>query len=98
MNRRCTASWVFTKIAADKSPPMLTPSFEVLDPRFARYASGNVHLEVHRPDDVDGTLIGKVRVPEVVAKVYFGGPKRNRLFICGTTSVYAVYLKATGVS
>ena len=24
---------------------MLTPTFEVLDPRFARYAPGNVHLE-----------------------------------------------------
>ena len=46
----------------------------------------------------DGTLIGKVRVPEVVANVCFGGPKRNRLFICGTTSLYAVYLKATGAS
>ena len=44
----------------------------------------------------DGTLIGKVRVPEVVANVCFGGPKRNRLFICGTTSLYSVYLKATG--
>jgi len=44
----------------------------------------------------DGTLIGKVHVPEVVANVCFGGPKRNRLFICGTTSLYAVYLKATG--
>jgi gluconolactonase len=46
----------------------------------------------------DGTLIGKVRVPEVVANVCFGGPKRNRLFICGTTSLYAVYLKATGAA
>lgn len=40
----------------------------------------------------DGTLLGKVRVPEVVANVCFGGPKLNRLFICGTTSLYSVYL------
>lgn len=40
----------------------------------------------------DGTLLGKVRVPEVVANVCFGGPKLNRLFICATTSLYAVYL------
>jgi len=26
----------------------------------------------------------------------FGGVKRNRLFICGTTSLYAVYLKING--
>jgi len=44
----------------------------------------------------DGTLIGKIKVPEVVANVCFGGPKRNRLFICGTTSLYAVYLRVQG--
>jgi gluconolactonase len=44
----------------------------------------------------DGALIGKVRVPEVVANVCFGGPKRNRLFICGTTSLYSVYVNAVG--
>ncbi len=42
----------------------------------------------------EGVLIGKVRIPEVVANVCFGGAKRNRLFICGTTSLYAVYLNA----
>jgi gluconolactonase len=44
----------------------------------------------------DGVLIGKIKVPEVVANVCFGGIKRNRLFICGTTSLYAVYLNAQG--
>jgi gluconolactonase len=40
----------------------------------------------------DGTLLGKVRIPETVANLCFGGPKLNRLFICGTTSLYSVYL------
>lgn len=44
----------------------------------------------------DGQLIGKIIVPEVVANVCFGGPKRNRLYICGTTSLYAIYLNARG--
>ncbi len=44
----------------------------------------------------DGTLLGKVRVPEPVANVVFGGPKRNRLFICATTSLYAVLLPVNG--
>jgi gluconolactonase len=44
----------------------------------------------------DGKLIGKVLVPEVVANVCFGGPKRNYLYICGTTSLYAVRLKVNG--
>ncbi|HTW29701.1 MAG TPA: SMP-30/gluconolactonase/LRE family protein [Acetobacteraceae bacterium] len=44
-----------------------------------------------------GDLIGKIKVPEKVANVCFGGPKRNRLFICGFTSLYAVYLNTQGV-
>lgn len=44
----------------------------------------------------DGTLIGKVLVPERVANVVFGGPKRNRLFICATTSLYAVLVAVNG--
>jgi gluconolactonase len=44
----------------------------------------------------DGVLIGKIKVPEVVANVCFGGQKRNRLYICGTTSLYAIYVNAQG--
>ena len=44
----------------------------------------------------DGTLTGKVRVPERVANVCFGGAKRNRLFIAATTSLYAVLLPVNG--
>jgi gluconolactonase len=47
--------------------------------------------------DSDGTLLGKVLVPEVVANVEFGGLKRNRLFICGTTSLYSVMVPVNGV-
>jgi gluconolactonase len=46
----------------------------------------------------DGTLIGKIAVPEIVANVCFGGPKRNRLFICATTSLYAIYLGVRGAT
>ena len=44
----------------------------------------------------DGTLLGKVLIPEVVANVCFGGRVRDRLFITATTSVYAVYLGVRG--
>lgn len=44
----------------------------------------------------DGQLIGKVRIPEIVANVTFGGEKLNRLFICGTSSLYSVYLTVNG--
>lgn len=42
--------------------------------------------------DPEGRLLGSIRVPERVANVEFGGPKRNRLFICATTSLYSIYL------
>lgn len=44
-----------------------------------------------------GRLIGKILIPETVANVCFGGQKRNRLFICGTSSIYALVLKVTAL-
>ena len=44
----------------------------------------------------DGALIGKILIPEIVANVTFGGPKLNRLFICGTTSLYSIMLMTNG--
>ncbi|HEX3481256.1 MAG TPA: SMP-30/gluconolactonase/LRE family protein, partial [Kofleriaceae bacterium] len=46
----------------------------------------------------DGTLLGKIAVPEIVANLCFGGPKRNRLFICATTSLYAIYVAVRGAT
>jgi gluconolactonase len=46
----------------------------------------------------EGALIGKILVPETVSNLAFGGPKRNRLYITGTTSLYAAYLGVQGVS
>lgn len=44
----------------------------------------------------DGTRLGKIFVPEAVANLTFGGPMRNRLFITATSSLYAIYVAATG--
>jgi gluconolactonase len=46
--------------------------------------------------ETDGTLLGKILVPEAVANVVFGGVKRNRLYICATTSLYAIMLPVNG--
>ncbi len=45
----------------------------------------------------DGSLIGKILVPQTVANLCFGGPRRNRLFITATRSLYAVYTASIGV-
>ena len=44
----------------------------------------------------EGTLIGRIRLPEVTANICFGGPKRNRLFIAASQSLYAVYTATQG--
>jgi gluconolactonase len=44
----------------------------------------------------DGTRIGLILLPEICANICFGGPKRNRLFMCASQSLYAVYLDTKG--
>ena len=41
-------------------------------------------------------LIGRIRLPEACANVAFGGPKRNRLFMAASQSLYAVYVETQG--
>ena len=48
--------------------------------------------------DPDGTLLGKLHIPEVVANFTFGGAKRNHLFICATSSLYAILVNFTAAS
>lgn len=45
----------------------------------------------------DGRLLGKIRVPETVSNICFGGRAKHRLFITATTSVYAIVLNRKGV-
>ena len=44
----------------------------------------------------NGDLIGKILLPETCANLCFGGKKKNRLFMCGSTSIYAVYVEDVG--
>ena len=44
----------------------------------------------------DGTLIGKILLPEIGSNLCFGGSKRNRLFITAGQSLYSVYVNAVG--
>ena len=46
----------------------------------------------------DGTRIGQIRMPEIVSNIAFGGSKRNRLFMTGSTSLYSVYVETRGAN
>lgn len=43
-----------------------------------------------------GERIGLILLPEIPSNLCFGGPKRNRLFITGSQSLYAVYVETRG--
>jgi gluconolactonase len=46
----------------------------------------------------DGKLIGRIDLPERCANLCFGGRHRNRLFMCGSTSMYSLYVNTQGVA
>lgn len=46
--------------------------------------------------DPGGRLLGKVLVPYRVSNLTFGGPFRNRLFIGGSHTLYAIFLNRRG--
>lgn len=44
----------------------------------------------------DGTLLGKILVPEIVSNLCFGGRAKQQLFITATTSLYVISLNRAG--
>ena len=44
----------------------------------------------------EGQRLGQIRLPELCSNLCFGGPKRNRLFMTASQSLYAVYVNAEG--
>lgn len=46
----------------------------------------------------DATPIGHIALPERCANLCFGGPKRNRLFMAASQSVYSLYVNTQGVA
>jgi gluconolactonase len=46
--------------------------------------------------DPDGRELGRIRVPETVSNLVFGGPDGRRLFITASTSLYAIEVLVRG--
>ena len=44
----------------------------------------------------DSTRIGQIHLPEICANLCFGGVNKNRLFMAGSQSLYAVYVETAG--
>ena len=80
------------------SSPTVTPDRSTGS---ASTASGRVWAAAHdglHCFDPDGTLLGKLHVPEVVSNLTFGGAQRNHLFITATTALYALRVNYSGAT
>jgi gluconolactonase len=74
------------------SPAGLFDGFRV-DVHGNVWSSSGSGVQCYHPD---GTRLGWIPVPEIVANVTFGGAKRNRLYMCGQTSLYSLFLNTQG--
>ncbi len=59
------------------------------------WTSAGTEVAVYGPD---GTLGLTLPIGEMVANVAFGGRRRNRLYICAQTSLYAIFVKTHGTN
>lgn len=60
---------------------------------WAEVGEGYDGVHIFNPE---GKRIGQILLPEICSNVCFGGPRRNRLFMTGSQSLYAVYVEAIG--
>ena len=58
------------------------------------YTSSADSVQVYHPD---GTRVGRILVPEMVGNLTFGGPQRDQLYICASTSLYRIRLRSCGL-
>jgi gluconolactonase len=60
------------------------------------WGMGTAELDGVRIFNPQGQPIGHISLPERAANVCFGGPKRNRLFMAGCHSIYALFVNTQG--
>lgn len=58
------------------------------------YTSSEDAVQVWHPD---GTLLGRIPVPEKVGNLTFGGAARNQLYVVASTSLYRIVLNTEGI-
>ena len=58
------------------------------------YTSSLDGVQVYHPD---GSLLGKIPVPEKVGNLCFGGRRRDQLYIAASSSLYRITLRTEGI-
>jgi gluconolactonase len=62
------------------------------------WGMGEAGLDGVRIFNPDGKPIGRIDLPERCANLCFGGRHRNRLFMCGSTSIYSLFVNTQGAA
>jgi gluconolactonase len=62
------------------------------------WGMGEEGLDGVRVFNPEGKLIGRIDLPERCANLCFGGRYRNRVFMCGSTSLYSLYVGTQGAA
>ena len=62
------------------------------------WGMGGPALDGVKVFDPQGKPIGFIALPERAANVCFGGPKRNRLFMAASHSIYSLYVNTQGAA
>ena len=79
-----------------EAPRTLPPSgVDHIDTQVVPSGPGFDGVHCYAPD---GTLIGQIHLPEGCSNLCFGGPKRNRLFMTASSSLYAIELNTQGAA
>lgn len=86
------ATLVNPRLFAEVSPG-LSDGFR-LDENDWVYTSSDDSIQIIHSD---GTLLGKVYVPEKVGNCCFGGSNRNILYVAGSTSLYKIEFNTRGI-
>ena len=71
--------------------------YDIDDNRWCGWGMGTEELDGVLVFAPDGTLIGRIALPERCANECFGGLKRNRLCMAASQSLYALYVNTQGV-
>lgn len=80
------------RIFAEVNPGL--PDGFRLDAQGWIYTSSLDSVQVYHPD---GSLLGKIHVPEKVGNLCFGGARRDQLYIAASSSLYRIVLRTEGI-
>ena len=78
----------------DADPRQANPDGMKVDSAGRLWSTGPGGVWVAEPD---GTVLGRVLLPERTANLAWGGPGWSQLFVCAATSVYRIHTSVTGL-